>query len=208
LVVAVGIEGVEQTLRIGWSHLFGAATLRPPSAACSALCLPLERWTGVLQRAKTLVVALRTSSSLGTIAVFRRSRPVIATKPSAYVGRTSTSTFTHFAHRRGKLHEFLTAELIVMVLVEMIEKLVRIRRTVWARPSTLPFTARTVCTVGLTAEFRSRSGSLFVVELSVAVGIERLNHALPTFSPIGLFIGCVLGNRRSRSKHGCPNNGQ
>jgi hypothetical protein len=149
-----------------------------------------------LQRAKTLAVVLRTSSSLGTIAVFRRSRPVIATKPSAYVGRTSTSTFTHFAHRRGKLHEFLTAELV------------RIRRTVWARPSTLPFTARTVCTVGLTAEFRSRSGSLFVVELSVAVGIERLNHALPTFSPIGLFIGCVLGNRRSRSKHGCPNNGQ
>jgi hypothetical protein len=152
----VGVKCVEQSFRMGGTLPLGTASLETTSVTCSSLAIgsaiaPLfatGRRIWILQRSQAAAVVEVTPSTLRTVAVLGwRSGPIVTTCPSTIAGRASAPAFTHLAHGRRELLEFLATELIVSVFVEAIEKLARIGWSCGTSPAVLPITPRQVGSV-------------------------------------------------------------
>ena len=122
-----------------------------------------------------------------------------------------------FAYRRRKFLEFFATKLAVLVCVKAVKHFHRIGRALGAPSLALGPTTAAPCLVafgslGTFAAFTATSGagfgSFFLVELSVAIGVELLNHLLPHLGPLGFFVGCIFGSRRRWQKQGCRYEGQ
>jgi len=218
LIVVIGVEGVEQAFGIRRTHLLESATGRTPwitratldvTTTEAALTISPRLRARVLLGTEAVAITLLATRTAWTIAaLFRRTLTTIAVgAPTIRLG-TCTTTLTHLAHRLGKFRELLATELAVVVFVEPVEQLHRIGRTLGTPGLPLAPTAFATCLAALVATFGAGFGSFFLVELSVSVGVELFDDTLPSFGPIGLFVGCILGSCRRWQEQGCRDKGQ
>jgi len=110
--------------------------------------------------------------------------------------------FAHGTHLFSQLHEFLATELIVAVLVETLEYLIRIRRATWTTTSP----ATPLATISLFGTFPSLgtcSIAFFFVEFAVSIGVELIDHLLAKLSSVGTSLLGVSFARRQTANQQC-----